>query len=151
MLQETRAFSRPFEDRYFSQFREEKSGKNGGTRGSGGFCSSFRALYRPSPTPFLFFPFLLLDERIWRMAPLRNAELLGSFVFRVDIHTVARIELHGSIIMLRIILSLSQLLVISTLKTFINILCSLDMIFSRTLLVTGSPVFPETYSNFLYT
>lgn len=66
-------------------------------------------------------------------------------------HTVARIELRRSIIMLRIILSLSQLLVISTLKTFINILCSLDMIFSRTLLVTGSPVFPETYSNFLYT
>lgn len=66
-------------------------------------------------------------------------------------HTAARVEFCLSMIMLRIILSLSQLLVISTLKTFINILYSLDMIFSRTLLVTGSPVFPETYSNFLYT
>lgn len=66
-------------------------------------------------------------------------------------HTVARVEFRRSMIMLRIILSLSQLLVISTLKAFINILCSLDMIFSRTLFVTGSSVFPETYSNFLYT
>lgn len=97
---------------------------------------------------FYFFLFFCSMKGYGALRHYATPNYLGRLFFAWTYRCSCRVS---SMIMLRIILSLSQLLVISTLKAFINILCSLDMIFSRTLLVTGSSVFPETYSNFLYT